>query len=137
MSSSLRVLIADDEALHNLALSSQLQQLGHEVVGTASNGREAIALAKETQPDLVFLDIRMPEMTGPEAAQAISSRTFATCWSRYSSLPRSATSTSSRMSSPVANGNECRSPGHSAPIRRRCWRTSRCRWSTPRCAQPC
>ena len=73
MTSSLRVLIADDEALHNLALSSQLQQLGHEVVGTASNGREAVELARETQPDIVFLDIRMPEMTGPEAAQAISS----------------------------------------------------------------
>jgi len=71
MSSSLRVLIADDEALHNLALSSQLQQLGHEVVGTAANGREAVQMAKETEPDLIFLDIRMPEMTGPEAAHAI------------------------------------------------------------------
>lgn len=72
MASSLRVLIADDEALHNLALTSQLQQLGHQVVGTASNGREAVELARETEPDLIFLDIRMPEMTGPEAAHAIS-----------------------------------------------------------------
>lgn len=73
MASSLRVLIADDEALHNLALSSQLQQLGHEVVATASNGREAVELARDKQPDIVFLDIRMPEMTGPQAAHAIAS----------------------------------------------------------------
>lgn len=73
MSSPLRVLIADDEALHNLALSSQLQQLGHEVVATAATGREAVEKAREHSPDMIFLDIRMPEMTGPEAAHAIAS----------------------------------------------------------------
>ncbi|HSJ14485.1 MAG TPA: response regulator [Longimicrobiales bacterium] len=72
MSESLRILIADDEALHNLALTSQLEMLGHQVVGTASNGREAVELARQTQPDLVFLDIRMPSMTGPEAAHEIA-----------------------------------------------------------------
>lgn len=72
MAESLRVLIADDEALHNLALTSQLEKLGHEVVGAASDGEEAVALARETQPDLAFLDIRMPKMSGPEAAQVIS-----------------------------------------------------------------
>jgi response regulator NasT len=73
MSESLRVLIADDEALHNLALTSQLETLGHQVVATASNGREAVELAKQTKPDLAFLDIRMPTMTGPEAAHQIAS----------------------------------------------------------------
>ncbi|MEX0892523.1 MAG: response regulator [Gemmatimonadota bacterium] len=72
MSESLRVLIADDEALHNLALKSQLETLGHEVVATAANGREAVQLARETEPDLAFLDIRMPTMTGPEAAHEIA-----------------------------------------------------------------
>lgn len=48
MSDSLRVLIADDEALHNLALTSQLETLGHQVVATASNGREAVELARGT-----------------------------------------------------------------------------------------
>lgn len=72
MAESLRVLIADDEALHNLALTGQLEQLGHQVVGTASNGREAVELARQTQPDIAFLDIRMPTMTGPEAAQEIA-----------------------------------------------------------------
>lgn len=72
MSDSLRVLIADDEALHNLALTSQLETLGHQVVATASNGREAVDLARETRPDIAFLDIRMPTMTGPEAASQIA-----------------------------------------------------------------
>ncbi len=72
MSEPLRVLIADDEALHNLALTSQLETLGHQVVATASNGREAVELARTAKPDLAFLDIRMPSMSGPEAAQEIA-----------------------------------------------------------------
>ncbi|MBX6363697.1 MAG: response regulator [Gemmatimonadetes bacterium] len=72
MAESLRVLIADDEALHNLALTSQLETLGHTVVATATNGREAVQLAREVRPDLAFLDIRMPTMTGPEAAAEIT-----------------------------------------------------------------
>lgn len=72
MAETLRVLIADDEALHNLALSSQLDTLGHQVVATATNGKEAVELAREFKPDLVFLDIRMPVMTGPEAAHQIT-----------------------------------------------------------------
>lgn len=72
MSEKLRFLIADDEALHNLALTSQLEALGHEVVATAANGKEAVQLAREYNPDIAILDIRMPVMTGPEAAQQIS-----------------------------------------------------------------
>lgn len=72
MSEPLRVLIADDEALHNLALTSQLETLGHQVVATASTGREAVDLARTARPDLAFLDIRMPTMSGPEAAQEIA-----------------------------------------------------------------
>ncbi|HEX7117492.1 MAG TPA: response regulator [Longimicrobiales bacterium] len=72
MAESLRILIADDEALHNLALTSQLETLGHQVVATATNGREAVDLAREAKPDLAFLDIRMPHMTGPEAAHQIA-----------------------------------------------------------------
>jgi response regulator NasT len=72
MSESLRVLIADDEALHNLALTSQLETLGHQVVATASNGREAVELARSMPIDIAFLDIRMPVMTGPDAAHEIA-----------------------------------------------------------------
>jgi response regulator NasT len=72
MPESLRVLIADDEAIHNLALTTQLETLGHEVVGTATNGQQAVELARSEHPDLIFLDIRMPVMTGPEAAEQIA-----------------------------------------------------------------
>jgi len=72
MGESLRVLIADDETMNNLALTSSLESLGHEVVATASNGREAVELARQVQPDVAFLDIRMPQMTGPEAAIEIA-----------------------------------------------------------------
>ncbi len=72
MPDSLRVLIADDEALHNLALTSHLEALGHEVIATAKNGREAVAMARDNQPDLAILDIRMPVLTGPEAAHQIA-----------------------------------------------------------------
>ena len=71
MADTLRFLIADDEALHNLALTSQLEALGHEVVATAANGQEAVELARDKKPDMAVLDIRMPVMTGPEAAKQI------------------------------------------------------------------
>lgn len=73
MADTLRILIADDESLHNMALTSQLETLGHEIVATATTGQEAVDLAGETRPDIAFLDIRMPGMTGPEAAHEIAS----------------------------------------------------------------
>lgn len=72
MAETLRILIADDETLHNLALTSHIETLGHEVVGAATDGEQAVVLARETRPDLAFLDIRMPEMSGPEAAKKIA-----------------------------------------------------------------
>lgn len=72
MADSLRILIADDESLHNMALTSQLETLGHEVVATATTGDEAVDMALEKRPDLAFLDIRMPGKTGPEAAHQIA-----------------------------------------------------------------
>lgn len=72
MPETLRILIADDETLHNLALTSHIETLGHEVVGAATDGEQAVELARETRPDLAFLDIRMPGMTGPEAAKKIA-----------------------------------------------------------------
>lgn len=72
MADTLRILIADDESLHNMALTSQLETLGHEVVATATSGTEAVEFANDSRPDLAFLDIRMPGMTGPEAAHEIA-----------------------------------------------------------------
>ena len=69
---ALRILIADDESIRLLSLRQQLAALGHQVVAEASNGREAVALALATRPDLAILDIKMPVMDGIEAAQEIT-----------------------------------------------------------------
>jgi AmiR/NasT family two-component response regulator len=68
----LRVLIAEDEKVIAMGLRAQLKALGHKVVAEAANGRQAVALARELKPDLVVLDIKMPEMDGIEAAEAIT-----------------------------------------------------------------
>ena len=65
MSDVLRTLIVDDESLARRGLKLRLAQIeGVEVVAEASNGREALQLMVEYQPDLVLLDIQMPEMSG-------------------------------------------------------------------------
>lgn len=71
MAASLRILVAEDESLNALALRSQLEALGHEVVGPARTGHEAVELARAHGVDLAILDIRMPGITGCEAAERI------------------------------------------------------------------
>ncbi|MBM3676701.1 MAG: response regulator transcription factor [Actinobacteria bacterium] len=66
-----RILIADDHPLTREALGLLLAQHGFDVVGQASNGREAIALAERLQPDLVLLDLTMPELDGLSALPQI------------------------------------------------------------------
>ncbi|MCO8088112.1 LytR/AlgR family response regulator transcription factor [Acinetobacter indicus] len=63
------VLICDDEPLATERLARLVTQLGHQVVATASHGEQAIELADEHQPDVVLLDIQMPEMDGLSCAQ--------------------------------------------------------------------
>ncbi len=70
----MRVLLADDEAVIRMGLRAMLEEAGHVVVGTAPNGRHAIALAQTTQPDVIILDIRMPGLDGLEAARQIMAR---------------------------------------------------------------
>ena len=67
----LRVVIAEDEALIRLDLKETLDELGYEVVGEAGDGEQAVALARELQPDLVILDVKMPVLDGITAAQRI------------------------------------------------------------------
>jgi response regulator NasT len=66
-----RILVAEDEALIRLDLVEMLTEAGYEVVAQATNGVEAIALAKEFKPDLAILDVKMPELDGISAAQEI------------------------------------------------------------------
>lgn len=69
--SAVRVVVAEDEQLTRELLVEQLKQLNHVVVGEATTGAEAVQVTVEKEPDLVILDIQMPEMTGIEAAKSI------------------------------------------------------------------
>jgi two-component system, response regulator PdtaR len=66
-----RILVAEDEAIIRLDLVEMLTEAGYQVIAEATNGVEAIALAKEHKPDLAILDVKMPELDGISAAQEI------------------------------------------------------------------
>jgi len=68
----MRVLIADDHALFRDGLRSLLDARGVDVVAEARNGREAVSLAQQYLPEIVLMDLSMPEMTGLEATRMIS-----------------------------------------------------------------
>lgn len=68
----MRILIADDHALFRDGLRSLLESHDMEVVGEASNGREAVALARALEPDMVLMDLLMPEMDGLEATKRLT-----------------------------------------------------------------
>jgi CheY-like chemotaxis protein len=65
-----RILIADDEAIISLALGMLLEDEGHEVA-TASDGRAALVMARDTPPDLLITDYMMPVMDGVELIAAL------------------------------------------------------------------
>jgi DNA-binding LytR/AlgR family response regulator len=69
-------VVADDERLMREQIIARLKEAWPEllIVGEASNGNEAIALVQSEEPDIVFLDIRMPGMDGIQAAQALAGR---------------------------------------------------------------
>jgi len=70
---TIRVLVADDQNLVRTGLTMILNaQDGIEVVGEASNGREAVELARQLRPDVCLFDIRMPEMDGVEATRLLA-----------------------------------------------------------------
>ena len=67
----MRVLIIDDHALFRVGLKGLLEQRNIEVVGVAAGGKEGIELASELKPDIVLLDLRMPEMGGLEVLKVL------------------------------------------------------------------
>lgn len=68
----MRVVICDDEPLARERLTRIVREEGHEVVAQAATGLEAIAKVKETVPDVILLDIRMPEMDGIRCAKELN-----------------------------------------------------------------
>jgi len=69
---AIRILMAEDNDLVALTLEEQLKGLGYDVIGVARTGAEAIDLASRLSPDLIIMDIRMPEVEGTEAAARIN-----------------------------------------------------------------
>lgn len=74
---STRVLIADDETVQRMDLKDILTAQGYHVVGEAGDGASAVMQARQFRPDVVILDIRMPEMDGITAARTITEEEIA------------------------------------------------------------
>lgn len=72
MSDKLRVLICEDDYLVSRGLKNSVESLGHKVVAIAKNGKEAVELALDHLPDLIFMDINMPIMSGLIAIKKIN-----------------------------------------------------------------
>ena len=67
----MRVLIVDDESLIRMDLRDIIESCGHEVVAEGTNGVEALVLCKKHKPDIILMDVKMPELDGIEAARHI------------------------------------------------------------------
>ncbi len=74
----IKILLADDHALLRDGLRRSFESAGDQVVGEASTGEEAVALAKALQPDVVLMDLSMPVMDGIEATRQIRDQVPAT-----------------------------------------------------------
>lgn len=74
---STRVLIADDETVQRMDLKDMLTAQGYQVVGEAGDGASAVMQARQFRPDVIILDIRMPEMDGITAARTIAEEEIA------------------------------------------------------------
>ncbi len=72
-----RVVIADDESIIRMDLREILNDLGYLVVGEAGDGRSAVNLGRELRPDIVIMDIRMPDLDGIEAARILTEERIA------------------------------------------------------------
>src|SRR5438046_7297969 len=72
-----RVIIADDEAIQRMDLKDVLAKQGYLVIGEAGDGQSAVNLARELRPDLIIMDIRMPDMDGITAAETLTQEKIA------------------------------------------------------------
>jgi response regulator NasT len=72
MWTTMRILIAEDDPVIAIGLSARLKALGHEPLGPATDGREAIELARRDPPDLYLFDVDMPQLDGLSAARELT-----------------------------------------------------------------
>jgi len=71
MTDSIRVLVVDDHPVWRDGVRSDLEAAGHSVVGEASDGREAIALARDCMPEVILMDLQLPHVSGVDATSRI------------------------------------------------------------------
>ena len=72
MSKPLNIVIADNESIIRMDLREMLEEQGHTIVGEAHDGKQALELTRKYRPDLVMMDIKMPNMDGITAAKTIA-----------------------------------------------------------------
>jgi response regulator NasT len=72
-----RIILAEDDSVIRMDLREELQRQGYLVVGDVGDGQSAINLARELRPDLIIMDIRMPELDGIEAARVLTNERLA------------------------------------------------------------
>jgi response regulator NasT len=77
MKKPIRVLIAEDEPIVRMDIKEILEGQGYEVVGEASDGQVAVELARKLKPDVIIMDIRMPNLDGIEAAKILTQEEIA------------------------------------------------------------
>ncbi|GIN37387.1 MULTISPECIES: response regulator [Heyndrickxia] len=66
-----KILVVDDAKFMRVTLTNMLKKANHIVIGEAENGREAVELYRKLKPEIVTMDITMPEMTGLDAVKEI------------------------------------------------------------------
>ena len=74
---NLKIIIADDESIIRLDLKQMLEEAGHKVVAEATDGQQALELTRKLYPDLVIMDVKMPNMDGITAAGIIHDENLA------------------------------------------------------------
>lgn len=103
MNEKIRVLLADDHMFLRVGLSTLIDNKSDmTVVGEAENGREAVELTRKLRPDVVIMDLMMPEMSGAEATKVIHSE-----MPEVKIIVLTSYGTSFEMSQAVANGASC------------------------------
>ncbi len=73
----MKILVVDDEAIIRMDLHEMLVDAGHEVIGEAANGEQAVELARKLHPEFIIMDVKMPIMDGITAAKIIAEEDIA------------------------------------------------------------